>query len=181
MIELDRRGTEDAVFYDCENKKFQEFIIGQGFKKDQGTFSDISILSPAWDIASVNLSIGYFNEHTKEEFLFTKATERNLQRVRKILDMNEFLPMYKGENILTSKFAYDTWDFDTVKCHCCHRMIDAYEGIPVIKKDKNKIDVCGDCLAKILKSIEWCDKCGSAFFTKKQSHDILCPICREIK
>ena len=37
MIELDRRGRNDCVFYDCGNKDFQEYIKSFGFEKAYGT------------------------------------------------------------------------------------------------------------------------------------------------
>lgn len=69
MIEFDRKGVGEAVFYQCGNKEFQDFILGFGFNKNYGSFSDISVLSPIWDLASVNLSIGYHNAHTLHEYI----------------------------------------------------------------------------------------------------------------
>lgn len=85
MIELDRRGSNDAVFYDCDNKEFQKFILGYGFKHAYGTFSDIATLSPAWDVASVNLSIGYVEEHTHTERINLNHTYATIQKVCNIL------------------------------------------------------------------------------------------------
>lgn len=70
MIEFDRKGTEDAVFYSCANKEFQDFVIKEtGNKKAWGTFSDISTLMPASGLCGVNLSCGYFNPHTLNEYV----------------------------------------------------------------------------------------------------------------
>ena len=59
LIQLDRRGSDDCVFYDCDNREFVNFIESYGFKENFGSFTDISILCPIWGIAGVNLSIGY--------------------------------------------------------------------------------------------------------------------------
>lgn len=69
IIEIDRRGVGQSVYYNCGNETFKFFIDSLGFEENYGSFSDISILSPAYDIASVNLSAGYYNEHTNEEFI----------------------------------------------------------------------------------------------------------------
>lgn len=70
IIELDRRGSCDAVFYSCDNKEFKEFICDTiGFREAFGSFSDISILAPALKIAAVNLSCGYYNAHTMNEYV----------------------------------------------------------------------------------------------------------------
>ena len=67
LIELDRQGQNDSVYYDLNNPKFEEYINQYGFHTEFGTFSDISIIAPAWKLPAVNLSVGYFNEHTLGE------------------------------------------------------------------------------------------------------------------
>lgn len=68
MIELDRSNSDDAVFYDCDNKDFTKYITDfTGYKKAYGSFSDISTLAPFAGIAAVNLSCGYYNAHTTSE------------------------------------------------------------------------------------------------------------------
>ena len=70
IVEFDRRGNNDAVFYSCANQKFEDFICDNtGFKKAYGSFSDISVLAPALKTAAVNLSCGYYNAHTKDEYV----------------------------------------------------------------------------------------------------------------
>ncbi len=86
MIELDRANANDAVFYDCGNKEFQTYICEQtGYKDAWGSFSDISHLSPATDIASVNLSCGYYNAHTTKEYVVMEEMETTLAMVCKLL------------------------------------------------------------------------------------------------
>ena len=86
IIELDRRGINDCVFYDCDNKEFHRYIESFGFESNWGSFSDICHLSDAWDIASVNLSIGYNREHTTSEVIYTNVMEQTIEKVKKILD-----------------------------------------------------------------------------------------------
>jgi di/tripeptidase len=103
IIELDRRGEDDAVFYECGNESFQEYILSFGFKENYGSFSDISILSPCWDIASVNLSIGYHNEHTKSEYINLKHMNKTIKRLKNILKENN--------NIFYDYQEYQTYPF----------------------------------------------------------------------
>ena len=70
LIELDRRGIKDCVFYNDEPKEFTEYVESFGFKKEFGTFSDISHIGKETRLCSTNLSVGYFNEHTKHETLY---------------------------------------------------------------------------------------------------------------
>jgi hypothetical protein len=119
MIELDRRGSDEAVFYDCGNKEFQDKILSFGPKKGYGTFSDISILGPAYDIATVNLGIGYYNEHTTNEYLVIDEMWDTINVVSDILDWVfqewETIPNYKHEKIVysyTYNRDYDGRDFN---------------------------------------------------------------------
>lgn len=70
MIEFDRRGNNDAVFYSCGNKEFISFIEEvTGLKEAFGSYSDISTIMPASKIAGVNFSCGYYNPHTVTEYV----------------------------------------------------------------------------------------------------------------
>jgi hypothetical protein len=85
MIELDRRGTNDCVFYQCDNEDFTKYVEQFGFIEAFGTFSDICELSPAWKVAGVNLSIGYQNEHSVSETLHVNAMLATIEKVKKML------------------------------------------------------------------------------------------------
>lgn len=95
IVEIDRRGEDDCVFYDCDNKEFQDYIQTFNFKKAWGSCSDICVLSKAWDIASVNLSSGYYNEHTYYEHIKMLHLNKTFMRVIRILeDDNKEKPYY---------------------------------------------------------------------------------------
>lgn len=100
IVELDRRGANDAVFYDCGNFDFTRFICSFGFEEDYGTFSDISVIAPALGVAAVNISAGYYNEHTLHESIDLKAVKNNVERVRKMVDTPaeqfEYIPVSLG-------------------------------------------------------------------------------------
>ena len=68
-IEFDRKGKNDAVFYDCDNEDFEEFITKDFYKTSYGSFSDISVVAPFLKCAAVNLSCGYYNAHTTKEYV----------------------------------------------------------------------------------------------------------------
>ena len=75
LLELDRSGHNDCVFYRCENDAFKSYIEKFGFETALGSFTDISVLCPILGVAGVNLSVGYFNEHSISEMidLFTMS------------------------------------------------------------------------------------------------------------
>lgn len=70
-IMIDRKIENDAVFYDCDNEEFKRFVLrsNQGWKEAKGTCSDICYIASAANRAAVNLSVGYYNAHTKEEYV----------------------------------------------------------------------------------------------------------------
>lgn len=70
MVEFDRKGNNDAVFYSCGNEEFIDFIEDTtNFKFSDGSFSDISVLMPESKLCAVNLSCGYYNAHTTTEYV----------------------------------------------------------------------------------------------------------------
>ena len=99
ILEFDRHGFNDTVFYDCENPEFTKFVTSFGFEKKQGSFSDISILAPALKVAAVNISAGYYNEHTRHEYINLQVIEKNIERVGRMV------------SVPTKKFEYIEVDF----------------------------------------------------------------------
>ncbi|MDT8900916.1 M28 family peptidase [Anaeroselena agilis] len=69
IIELDRKGKNDCVFYSDRNEEFHKYVKTFGWMEAYGSFSDISTLCPSWGISGVNLSIGYYEAHTKQEYI----------------------------------------------------------------------------------------------------------------
>lgn len=91
ILQLDRQGKDDCVFYDCDNIEFTKYIESFGWKTQRGTMSDISIIAPAWKIAAVNVSVGYFNEHFDNEYVKPKYIEFNIiSRVEHMLADAEY-------------------------------------------------------------------------------------------
>ena len=68
IIQLDRMGYNDCVFYSCDNQEFISYVESFDFAYSFGSFSDISILMPAWKVAGVNVSVGYLDEHFESEY-----------------------------------------------------------------------------------------------------------------
>lgn len=81
IVEMDRRGDNDAVFYGCDNPDFTDFILSFGFEEKAGSFSDISVVAPYLEMAAVNISAGYYNEHRLHECIDMLALENNIRRI----------------------------------------------------------------------------------------------------
>lgn len=86
MIEFDRKGSNDAVFYRCDNTKFTEFITSTtGYKFATGSCSDISRVAPAAKIAAVNLSCGYYGAHTIDEYVIFDEMLNTIEVAKKLI------------------------------------------------------------------------------------------------
>ena len=89
FIEFDRQEKNDCVFYNNESNHFKKWIESFGFYESIGSFSDISILGKFFKKVSVNLSTGFFNEHSEAEYLI------ELYLLDTIKKASEILKMYK--------------------------------------------------------------------------------------
>lgn len=86
LVEIDRKGKNDAVYYDCANTEFEEYITSKGFRTNFGSFSDISLVAPELGVAAVNLSSGYYNAHTQHEYINRKQLNDVVNRVVQIVE-----------------------------------------------------------------------------------------------
>lgn len=108
IIEIDRRGSNDAVFYDCANPDFEEYILSSGFELAHGSFSDISFIAPELGVAAVNLSSGYHNPHTLHEYINRAELEHTIQRVIQIIKELDGLPRFE---YVTADLPDDDFDY----------------------------------------------------------------------
>lgn len=117
LIELDRANSNDAVFYDDDNLDFHDWIETEtGYKESWGSFSDISNLSPACGVSSVNFSCGYYNAHTTNEFVVVDemlyTTEVVKMLLNKVNDDKEMKQFKYVESVYTSSlygWNRDSW------------------------------------------------------------------------
>ncbi|MBQ2173857.1 MAG: hypothetical protein II453_01910 [Alphaproteobacteria bacterium] len=94
IIELDRKGANDLIqnsgFTRLCSDEFAKKWKELGFKEDMGTFTDLNKFKPkAKNVEMCNLSIGYYNPHTKDEYLNIKDFEKTLERVKRFITENK--------------------------------------------------------------------------------------------
>ena len=183
MIELDRRGTNDCVFYDCYNPEFVEYVESFGFVERMGSFSDITFLMSYWDVCGVNLSVGYEDEHSVSETLHINALYATIEKVKKMLQQ-ENIPDFEYDE-LASPYEWmkmrDFYSFpsdDDYGAHCCkcHKIFSEYEIFPVKGADGKTKFYCPDC---IVGTVDWCDYCGEAYEITDPSRANMCNDCVE--
>ena len=160
LIQLDRQGHDDAVYYDCDNLEFEELITSYGFQTQWGTFTDISIIAPKWKVAAVNLSVGYVEEHSFRERINMTHCVETMDKVEKMLkdceswDNYIYIPyiypvaeIKNVKNTQKDKDEQDTW-WNLNKCMYCNKFVAPDEGHVVgasWEDPENYTLLCDDC------------------------------------
>ena len=179
MLELDRRGSVDCVFYDCDNPEFEKYLNSFGFVTDIGSFSDICFIAPDWGIAAANLSIGYYDEHTKQETLKINEMYKTIERVCNILDDCHTADFFKHIERTKGAYNYPNWyssypmENDGEICYNC---LDTFNKDQVVYTQDGSC-YCVDCFEKI---VRYCDNCGSEYLINDNTYltdQNLCPFC----
>lgn len=107
LIELDRANAFDAVFYEDDNADFHNWITKEtGYREEWGSFSDICNLSPVCGIASVNLSCGYYNAHTTNEFVVVEEMLHTIETVKHLLTKANEVEAFEYVEVLYQSPAY---------------------------------------------------------------------------
>jgi len=183
LIQLDRRGADDCVFYDLDDIEFEKYIESFGFKTQWGSFSDISTIAPAWGIGAVNLSVGYEDEHSYQERLYVNWWQATLEKVVKMLnDAGNTCQWGYTERAYSyhySGYPYGCNDWEDT-CDCCHNPTPYADMLPVYTKDNPTygMDICPDCFAKICLEMSWCSKCNKGWYGfGQQPKNWVCPTC----
>ena len=177
MIQLDRRGTNDCVFYDCYCPEFVDYVESFGFCERWGSFTDISFLMPQWQTVGVNLSVGYEDEHSKQEILNINPLFDTIKKVKKMLTEQE-IPDFKYDELVAANSAWWKKAGEWFGQHCskCKKIHSEYELFPVLGLDGKTKFYCPDC---IVGNVEWCDMCGEPFEIKEHTGKKLCRECEE--
>lgn len=182
LIELDRQGGNDSVFYECANQDFERYINRFGFLTEWGSFSDISFICPTWGIAGVNLSIGYHLEHSLGEYLRVDEMISTINRVSAILDsvtdsdkfeyveigVSSRNPGYEQSNYLSDSFTTPS-ETEEICWHC----MEIYD-ITMIAETQERETYCIDCYNEL---IDYCELCGKEFKNHDKLYTHLCIQC----
>jgi hypothetical protein len=187
IIQLDRRGSNDCVFYDCDNEEFVTYVEAFGFEWSFGSYTDICEFCPKWEVAGVNLSIGYRDEHSVSETLFVGHMYSTIEKVKKML-METDIPYFKyipskpyGYGYTSDwSFGYGGYSYGVIKCAGCKKYFMEEEMFPAVMLDKSTQFYCNSCLAD---KVAWCNECQSAFqkLSPEAPYTGTCPICKDLK
>jgi hypothetical protein len=181
IIQLDRRGSNDCVFYDCDNEEFEQYVETFGFVTNFGSFSDISMIGPDWGMAGVNLSIGYINEHSVSETVHVSAMLNTIAKVKNMLTQKdipafEYIPSAASLRWTTMFPGEKYGDEPEEECKICSRRFSEYDLYPVKGADGETYFYCPDCMVNA-NNIGWCGICGEAFETDDDKYHYICKDC----
>lgn len=114
-VSLDRQGHNDYVSYmDRTPNDLECLLISHGYTRGWGSFSDGKLLWMAYDVANINVSVGYNLKHTSDEFLLLESyysagnrVTRFIQDINKPYHVHERLVKMDGKYKLVSPSDYD--------------------------------------------------------------------------
>ena len=176
MIQLDRHGTNDCVFYDCYCPEFVDYVESFGFCERWGSFTDISFLMPEWQIVGVNLSVGYEDEHSYTEILNINPLFDTIRKVKKMLSEKNIPTFVYDETVASSSMWWKRTSVFGQHCSKCKKLFSEHELFPVMGMDNKTKFYCPDC---IVGNVEWCDYCGEPFEVSGTVTQKLCKDCAE--
>lgn len=114
LIELDRKNAIDAVYYSCGNRDFKDYIHNiTGYTEATGSYSDICEISPVLNVASVNLSCGYYKEHTLDHYVVVSQMEHTFEVTKKLLADSDNVEAFNYNYFdpwACEISSYKTWD-----------------------------------------------------------------------
>jgi len=171
LVCLDRKGANDWVDYISVPKEVKTYIESFGYIESNGSYADVRDLSSDTLIPGINLSVGYYHQHTSSEKIHFDELEMCVKRVVKICQnpITELYPVIKpkyddlgwGKSVYnrsgwggggakkTAGIGEDT--FEWTKCEWCEQWA----------LDK-EWDVELDC----------CNKCANDIKEGKDAHEI---------
>ena len=120
MVEFDRKGNNDAVFYSCGNEEFIDFVEdATNFKFSTGTFSDISVLMPAAKLSGVNLSSGYYNAHWPTEYVMYDEMIDTIEAAKTLIKEKCDKPFEYVAKTYTSNMSFQNYSKKHGKSYSC--------------------------------------------------------------
>lgn len=110
FVEPDRKGTDEYVYYsDYLPEEFATFVESFGLHECIGSYSDVKDLSECTSIPHINMSIGYFGQHTICETLSLMDLDYAVKRLMVMLQADDLpnvrLSEEKAKEMREAKWA----------------------------------------------------------------------------
>lgn len=129
FIGLDREGSKQVATYGYDNSELLSKFTDLGFKEHMGSFTDASVLAGMFNKACCNLSVGYYYQHTANEYVLFDDISHTIElllSVDLVFDKEDY-PIettYYGYNYSNDKSKSffdddDIWGDDITSCYNC--------------------------------------------------------------
>jgi hypothetical protein len=178
-IQFDRRHNSDLVFYSVGSKNFVKWCEEnfKGYKEQSGSFTDIATLCDP--MCGVNLSVGYYNEHTSGEILKEVELYRTLNTTLRVISQKD-IPRFEQDPKRTYNYGnYYTVGSSQNRFANQYKQFDSYDqyyqetsGVPRIKRSEQR-DITDANSMKIISA----DRKDSKYIETKFDTIIVCPWC----
>ena len=161
IIEMDRRGSNDAIDVSGTTRlcsqEFLEIWEALGFKSATGTFTDLNELKEAAPkVNMINLSCGYYNAHTDNEYLNIEEFEHNVDCIYEMISTHPDTIVDDTPEEKKKQSAYDRYGMD-----------DTYDWRSRYDRYYNSCDECAYCGAVIRPNEGIMDDDGNVFCDEK--------------
>ena len=95
IVQFDRRGKSDYKCYDVGTDEFRSYVeMITGYQEpDRKSSTDIKVLCR--EICGVNLSVGYYMEHTNKAYLFYEEWLKSLKLVMRWFNEDKLPKFFK--------------------------------------------------------------------------------------
>lgn len=125
LIELDRESDRDIALYGYDNGALTELFEQRDYGCAWGSYTDIVDLSKASGIASINLSVGYYRQHTKREYLVLHEMYHTLDMLLDNMPTELYREKYEAQGNFSFEEQYDMKD--KILCDSCCDHAPLYE------------------------------------------------------
>lgn len=81
VLALDRRGASEYVDYTRQPLEVERYVESFGYERKNGSYNDVLDLNSAYQVPGVNLSVGYYSQHTASEKLHVDELFLTISRI----------------------------------------------------------------------------------------------------
>lgn len=145
-ISLDRRGSKEVASYGYDNDDLVKVFTDIGYTSVRGSFTDCVNLSNVTEVACINLSVGYNNEHTNSEVQDITVMYNLVNRLSNDSLIDKLSTReYRYEDIQVYNNQWSSYKEvlnDPMLCDCCGEHLPLYD----CDVSGNSYYLCSDCL-----------------------------------
>lgn len=131
FIGLDREGSMEVATYGYNNRELIDTFVSRGFKEVRGSFTDASVLARLHNKPCINLSVGYYNQHSKNEYVLFEDMEKTINHILSVdLIFKEDYPIETNIKQFNSNShlydyddSYDLWEDAMSECYHCGKIV----------------------------------------------------------